>query len=205
MCFHPFPQESLLAQIEHVAVALGALGTVAIAVVGARLWWRRFTRQMDYRLARRLLTSIYRLRDGVKGSRNGALIFLFGTATWCMDSPNAEMTKELIASLKRVQEQFLRDASRSHSLTLEAEAVWGSEFGSARSALTNVLAQVTISFAKWQAQAGQLPANAKQVILEYQDVVNSAGLGSDKDKMLLDLEAAVGTYERLLSTKIRTR
>lgn len=205
MCGYLEPKEPLLAQVEHVVVALSSLGTFVIALCGIRMWWHRFVRQADYRLARRLLTAVYHIRDGIKGSRNGALMFLTGTATWCLDDPNTEMIKTLSTSLKRIQDRFVRDSGRAYSLMLEAEVVWGDEFKSVRSNLAKAIAQYEVAISRWQAQAGQLPHSAKQIIQEYQHTINSEGLGMDKDKMLVELDEAVDAYTRLLSAKIRSK
>lgn len=78
----------------------------------------------------------------------------------------------------------------------------GANLSSARQSFTVALAGYAGQLARWQAEAGQLPTNAKKLILKYQHFASDPFLGTKEDKMLIDLEAAVNIYTELLRAKL---
>jgi hypothetical protein len=110
-----------------LCLALAAVGGVVIALLGLRTWWRELKGKTEYDLARRILIATYKIRDAIQTVRNP---FMSTSEYAGTESGKNEKDAQYqgIAEAYQKRWNFVNEGLiELDVVTLEAEAIWGSE------------------------------------------------------------------------------
>jgi hypothetical protein len=118
--------------IKDVCIAIGLVGALIVAILGLRTWWRELKGKTEYDLARRILTTAYKMRNAIQRVRNPFMsVSERGSATRAEKLPggfkNEDMAKEYRARWDPVYQALVQ----LDEAAAEAEALWGPKINEA--------------------------------------------------------------------------
>ena len=117
--------------INNISLTIAALVTVYVAIKGLNAWKLKLKGQSDYDLSRRLLITLFKYRDAIRGVRNPLI--------WNNEMPNTPVDDIKQMSLEQIQflktrliyqdrlEKVQIERTKLYPDLLESEAIWGVE------------------------------------------------------------------------------
>ena len=108
-----YPQNPTLGWIEIVkdlVVALSAVTTVAIAVIGLNIWKRQLTSKTKFEIARKFLESIYKVRDALEDLRSPFM--------------SSQETQEAIDEAQQFTEEEKKNLTHNQQISLTFNKRW---------------------------------------------------------------------------------
>ena len=118
--------------IKDVCIAIGSVGALIVAIWALRTWWRELKGKTEYDLARRILTTAYKMRNAIQRVRNPFIVVSeYGIATKPEKSPG-EVKNEGIAKEYRARwDPVYHALVQLDEAAAQAEALWGPKINEA--------------------------------------------------------------------------
>jgi hypothetical protein len=118
--------------IKDVCIAIGSVGALFVAYLGLRTWWRELKGKTEYDLARRIVTTAYKMRNAIQRVRNPFMsVSEYGNATKPEKSPGEFKNEDIAKEYRARWDPVYHALVQLDEAAAEAEALWGPKINEA--------------------------------------------------------------------------
>jgi hypothetical protein len=118
--------------IKDVCIAIGLVGALFVAYLGLRTWWRELKGKTEYDLARRIVTTAYKMRNAIQRVRNPFMsVSEYGNATKPEKSPGEFKNEDIAKEYRARWDPVYHALVQLDEAAAEAEALWGPKINEA--------------------------------------------------------------------------
>lgn len=197
-----------IATVLNVLTAAGAVATAMIAWVGVKNWRQQLHGQTEYELARRLLRSVYRVRDAVLSARSpwidaGEMVMALTASGADLDSiKSEEFSRHGTRAAYALRWNRIRDAlSDMDADVLEAEVLWGQELRETLKPIDEITTSLYLAMRQEPRLSSELRPGVRD--RELQDVL--FGVTNETSPFTSRVEQAIRRAEAYLRPKLILR
>lgn len=118
--------------IKDVCIAIASVGALIIAILGLRTWWRELKGKTEYDLARRIITTSYKMRNAIQRVRSPFMPTSEYRSATTPEKLPGDLKKEDIAKEYRARwDPVYHALVQLDEAAAEAEALWGPKINEA--------------------------------------------------------------------------
>ena len=205
----PDPTVVLIGMIKDIVVAISAVGTFVIAFVGLNIWKRQLTAKTKYKIARKFLESIYRVRDALQDFRHP---FMEGheiqeaidEAQHLSDDQKNKLTHdEKIALTFNKRWKPVYDAKQAMSDSLyQSEVVWGKEVKEKINDFNQCYKNLYVAIKTYTMLSNESRTVDKKMYKDVQKIVFKMSDDPEKDNFTKKLLNSIETIEEYIGPYI---
>ncbi len=118
--------------IKDISVTIGSVGALIVIIWGLRTWWREFKGKTEYDLARRILTTAYKMRSAIQRVRTPFIsVSEYESATKPEKSPGIVKNEGIAREYRARWDPVYHELVQLDEAAGEAEALWGPKINDA--------------------------------------------------------------------------
>lgn len=198
---------SIIKEVINIIVPLGGL---IIAFFGLQTWRKQLKGKTEYELARRLLRSVYKVRNQIARVRNAFMSS--GEISTALDEEGIEVDVfddeyhwRSSSAVYQSRWNYVADATSELEIeTLEAEVVWGSEIIDNINPIKECIHKLHWAITMYIEvirREGSTKSRSED-IQKYERIIYS-GANLEKDEYLTGLEESISVLEKALKPKLK--
>jgi hypothetical protein len=189
----------LISAIASVVTAAASVFGVILAVIGLRTWQREMTGKVNYELARRLLKSVYTVRDAFDHVRQPTEYYAFRATLNCPPDQREERAALAAEQIQENMEALSESMQDLYVEAQEAKVLWGSKLEAPIQSLMNIVLVLESAVAR---HVTALTAPDSPEAGEHEQIIwvvyafhgEEDHLKKDMAKVIKDLETQVWPY-----------
>ena len=202
----------ILSVLKDLVLIIASLVGICVAIRGLNTWRRQLDGQADYDLSRRVLVSLFKLRDRIQNVRNPMMM-----AYEMPQPPEDERTR---MSNEQIRFYGTRSAyeSRWNSVDevrlalypdlLESEAIWGTELKDLFSVVFKLQHELLVHTKYYLDSINpdsdpDMRKSKAEIYKKQRDIIYDLSTNEEDDEYKLELLKAVGDIENYLKPKLK--